>query len=240
MTPQSYPKIDIPAVTLSYVCRAWRDIVTANPSLWSTFFLDIDHIPDAVSSAKVVSATQHMLDASRDHPLDVEMCVDVDGWLHPAVLLLLSQCRRWVRARLHFENTDVLDSEKLKGIEGNLLQLELVSIELAQEFSSEIQLFAVAPRLRHVFLNNVDIPHVLLPWPQIRTFGCGQSYIKEIYDSLRVGKHLREVEITTPTVDQSLTLWHPEQPLYSDLKELSVQFKHEETRHTELLLSALH
>jgi len=188
---------------LGQVCRAWNEIVISHPSLWATFDLNVDFDLDDVSSQTILSTTENMLRASKNHPLDIR--ISVSDHLHPAVLLVVAESQRWIRARLLFNDPRPFwGNGPLKCLEGNVPLLEYIEISASEDLDDDTTLFSVAPRLRHICMEYLDSTQVLLPWSQIRALTYKRGLVQEAAYCLRVVKQLQQLDLYKPIINDLL------------------------------------
>ncbi len=156
------------AITLSHVCRSFRDLVMDSPSLWVTFDVSqFQHLP----STKLLSVC---MARSRNLPLDIRMSFDSGAFScrnernRCYLSILARHSQRWRRFEADFIETDPLES-----------------IHSLQE-----TLNLKVPRLEHLVINsrrprtsdseNVDIEQssVITSWhaPKLRTL-CAFNHL---------------------------------------------------------------
>ena len=234
-------EIEVPAIVLGQVCRAWHKITASHASLWATLELNVGAEADIPSSNKLRTATERLLKASGNHPLDVKIIVEDS--LHASVLLVLAECRRWIRVSFSFgDPVPFLNNDgQLKSLRGNLPMLEQLEIIAPSDINEETNLFSEAPRLRSASIGLLNPSQVSIPWAQIHTLTCVYGYFSEAAYGLHVAKQLKCLELTAFQMDTEKT-WPPEHPVTSHIEQLRLHFRDSDTEDIEkmMLTSTFH
>ncbi|KAI3602176.1 hypothetical protein WG66_002440 [Moniliophthora roreri] len=161
----------LPALDMSAVCRRWRDIAIAYPSLWTNMLLDLDH------SARAVASVQLYLIHSQQQPLSFRVVGPFDGDDNAAreiLISLLDQSHRWLSVDLDAEdieelvtgrNLDVSALRSAHLFEGSFLRLEAFSGTQKLESLSTFAFPKFIPtgaqvnmNLRHLAVQHTDSP----------------------------------------------------------------------------------
>ncbi|CAA7270722.1 unnamed protein product [Cyclocybe aegerita] len=166
----------VPAAVLSRVCRSWRACALESPQLWAT--LPIIRLPNAGSLNATKAMRQRTgileyLSRSDNAPLRFRLSIplpiahDIDTTPFDVVA---QQAERWGEVAISAMITSLLF---LNDVEGRLPLLERLAINITAKTpdSVNIDMFADAPRLRHVSLTgSLDGVSVLLPTDQLVSF----------------------------------------------------------------------
>lgn len=188
-----------PALLLSHVCRAWRDVATGLPSLWSCIFMSIrdeTHMGSRLhQTATMVAKLQHCLIMSKRNLLDIRMVAfkePVTSCL-PLLNLVVAECSRWLRLSMSAVISGSLPSTM------DLSNLTHLTIEDdLQARLINLEMFADAPLLHSVSLDTRCLEKKyfsLLPFQQITSFR-GRCYIQDLLGvQLSLLEHLELLSI---------------------------------------------
>ncbi|KAG7442843.1 uncharacterized protein BT62DRAFT_360073 [Guyanagaster necrorhizus] len=172
------------------VCRLWRSIVLANPSLWASFTIEDS------GSRSLVS----LLDTLLDRSCEVGMTIAIRGsiWREKHVLeRAFCTSHRWKRAWIEFSYMDEVSYDQIRGRLPLLEQLSLSAMMFAEAFSwGDFRVFEDAPRLREVVLG-AGIPpawRLLLPWSQITSLCmCHSVEVADLRAVLSIAPNLQSL-----------------------------------------------
>ncbi|KAJ6501200.1 hypothetical protein C8R47DRAFT_970627 [Mycena vitilis] len=184
---------------LGHISRSWRNIAVDLPTLWSS--VDIyhsEHLPHSMASPLEMIQTQLIRSVNAPLHVNFRWCIDepVDAPLFFDAILPHSN--RW--KSLHFICSQGCYnplSHLLQPARGRLDRLEKLELRVSDGPSAFLPLhndiFSVAPRLRHVILNDIDYPNfslpLIIPWEQIMHYR-GAVSVQELADVLRSAPNL--------------------------------------------------
>ncbi|KAJ6493344.1 hypothetical protein C8R45DRAFT_186017 [Mycena sanguinolenta] len=139
---------------LLHVCSAWHTRVVTAPVLWANLEVDLD-----VPLSRTVDNLSRLLDRSGHCSLALHLTVSTGRFKHS--LELLARCAtRWRIADLHLGNKAC--SLLSRVTEKKFHRLEALAIGGAH--TAHLDLFEMAPNLRHVIISDVDDALPKLPW----------------------------------------------------------------------------
>ncbi|KAJ6464424.1 hypothetical protein C8R45DRAFT_1219908 [Mycena sanguinolenta] len=197
--PPPYP---VPAVaeTLSpaCVCRKWRNIALAIPSLWRAINLTNNGTP--------LEQRAHICDLwlkrSRSCPLSIEFDARGDGDENAAtsavMALIAPHCPRLEHLKL------VVSLDSLNAIESDSMPLlHHLNLELTG-YGPEVS-FGKLPSLRSAVLRKVVALSVLLPWAQLTSLVLDQVYLDECVPILQETSNLIHCELRLYSPAESTT-----------------------------------
>ncbi|KAF7356979.1 F-box domain-containing protein [Mycena venus] len=167
------PPLTVAPLSLMGVCRAWRDIVLATPTLWSTLLIAIHRIPDEMASKSdlVASFIEQWLARAGDCPLslvvDNSMNNDV---LDPSMVIRLREIIHRHSHRLQYLELDSLHEVGELGLastEFPLLQHATLAL-----VPDGLSVFRNAPRLNVLHLPGgiFHTSNLALPWLQLTKY----------------------------------------------------------------------
>jgi hypothetical protein len=220
MIPQL--KMSVPAARLGQVCWAWRSIAQSTPSLWATISLSLRDelaIFEGNLSQRLMSALYHVLKSSANHALDVSIfSVDFEETLHPAVTLLVAECRRWLRADLHFSNPETFCDGRLEALRENLPLLQILGLRSDDYTEDKSHIFSVAPCLHDIHIKTLMPKYIALPWEQLRSATVQEPRPEALSSILKMTPHLRSFRMVSIMRARNIT----PVPIVSDIAQLSV------------------
>ncbi|KAJ7022544.1 hypothetical protein C8F04DRAFT_235740 [Mycena alexandri] len=164
-----YPECSRPTgisspVTLTQICRQWRDIALATPTLWRALYLNFG---SDNSAARQLRELEAWLSRSGCCPMSVQIIIkDVDDSEYK---FSSAQCARWEVLKIS------LPSSYLPVTEASMPLLRQLDLSVDNHpFTSNLILSGNMPLLRSVILSDCAANAVSLPWAQL-TPGVVQS-----------------------------------------------------------------
>ncbi|KAJ7211085.1 hypothetical protein C8J57DRAFT_1400010 [Mycena rebaudengoi] len=156
--------------SLARVCRWWRSVALALPSLWSTVVIDLAGGPEAYP----VRLLEQQLRLSKSWPLNVHFRSTASLFPGSVLLDTLVNCsHRWELADLRLTHPSHLST--LSRIRGRLPLLRSLRIDATTLDKQIYGVFAEAPELHHLTISNPS-QTVALPWTQLRSYtGTGDA-----------------------------------------------------------------
>ncbi|KAJ7885252.1 hypothetical protein B0H13DRAFT_2277894 [Mycena leptocephala] len=143
-------------MTLTQICRKWREIALGTPALWSVLSYD-----DDIRQVHVFNA---WLNRSRSCPLSLNLRRGVRGLdITPVLTAMVPHRARWERLQLDF-----LSQYDLPIFNGPMPLLRYLKLHLHRPPADAIAAVLFdAPLLRTVILNAHATSKVILPWAQL-------------------------------------------------------------------------
>ena len=182
------PSSNKPPWVLGHVCRTWRAVALANPSLWG-------HLPpiclgNSCDAHRIFNCLLTLLDRCSGGPISFFLHYEVaDRKEYPIVDLLVAHCPQWANVSLEVSGITIRQFFK---VEGHLDSLRSLEISLRGRGEPVVNVFESAPWLRTVRVNNLVSPDMLrLPWTQLTSyedrtaFGDGVFKVFGLYSNLR-------------------------------------------------------
>ncbi|KAJ6589372.1 hypothetical protein B0H19DRAFT_1226909 [Mycena capillaripes] len=171
---------------LTQVCRTWRDIALAIPTLWRAIPLSFNDI----NSERQAQIITDWLSRSRSCPLSIRIHEEEYPFLD-ALEAPMRHHARWECIKLN------LSSSKLLALQGSLPLLRHLDLELNDDQSVAIDVVAFRdlPRLRSVVLNDIAASSVKLPWAQLTYLTLNRVYLHECVPVLRQTTNLVHCEL---------------------------------------------
>ncbi|KAJ7368821.1 hypothetical protein DFH08DRAFT_1071450 [Mycena albidolilacea] len=182
--PVFYPSA--PSVAITGVCRAWRDIALATPSLWSTLDVDFDLIPPHVVSVPglVEGFIYRWLDRTGTCPLSLVFDAPARGhgsgrlmrYQEPFPLSRLRSVIHRYSDQVHSLEVDICGRDiralGLDWAEFPLLRRATLFCDHNRDSTLSLPgcVFGNAPRIHHLTLRSSGIPTFPLPWPRLTEF----------------------------------------------------------------------
>lgn len=170
----------LPSMTISQVCRFWREISLNTPHIWQYIHLDDRIRPIRASHIQATTS----VDRSRSLSLDIHINLADSDNLLPLLSPLLAHVRRWKRVTLTGQ-----------------LQEEADFASFSQEGSQ-----AILDNLT-VSINGLDTPiGPQVPTPRIRTFHCSSPL--DLGYTARFHRVAMHAEVFTLPLPQRMTTVH--------------------------------
>ncbi|KAJ7607542.1 hypothetical protein FB45DRAFT_947857 [Roridomyces roridus] len=205
----AYPSPDEPPLVFTRVCRDWRTIALATPTLWRQIRIDVDSDdgPGHLDS-KWVALLDSWLHRSEPHPIDVSIgnrsYTDPDKALVP-VLNRYSDRWRDVELHLPFSHFPLLNIPALP-----LLERLTLSAHGSPDIINPISAFIHAPMLRHVSLEGGIYPSdILLPWRQLTSLEMHGASASDCLDLVRTTPNLQTCVLDIRSASHGLVLAPP-------------------------------
>ncbi|KAJ7677920.1 hypothetical protein DFH06DRAFT_1291302 [Mycena polygramma] len=156
-----------PLPELSKVCSVWRAIIMQTPSLWAAIEINLNEwlLPSVERRARHLLAVA--VERTAAYPLQVKVTATSDPYFGDPGMVLLGQCsQRWQTAYL------LVNSAAFRAISFTKEAFPLLeTLDIHGQFLSRVNIFEVAPRLRHVTLRAYGATEPpSLPWEQLTTF----------------------------------------------------------------------
>jgi hypothetical protein len=169
-------------ILLTHICREWRRIALAFPSLWRAVALSFD------DPARLLSV---VLGRSGSCPLSI--CVDEQngrsgGERVELVSTVLPHRERWQYLSLRLA-TDY------PSIGGPIPLLQHLELKLYDAYGWPRFSFAEAPLLRTAILNNFAVVNVILPWTQLTSLTLENIWLHEGVPILQQAANLVRCEL---------------------------------------------
>ncbi|KIL57597.1 hypothetical protein M378DRAFT_171587 [Amanita muscaria Koide BX008] len=151
------------------VCRQWRTPFLSYPPIWASLTLSDDYFDDKSYAKEVNRRLALYLKRSGGHPLrlDISVWSDYNKAFTMMALEMLSACsHRWQTAK--FELFCDWASHSIHPCKGKLPTLEWLKIRGAVDRNNAWDIFEVAPRLTHAYIEPWAKDYGwILPWTQL-------------------------------------------------------------------------
>ncbi|KAJ7149559.1 hypothetical protein C8R46DRAFT_1309387 [Mycena filopes] len=142
-------------VTLTHICRAWREIALATPDLWRRIQVD----------CALAEQAEAWIARSGSRGL----CIESRGCLRrrhlPVLVAVIPHRARWEYLKLHFHPLTSLS--RIPIIDGPMPLLHHLDISFSQTVPTNLFTFLDAPRLRTVASNYIAAAKISVHWSQI-------------------------------------------------------------------------
>jgi len=179
---------------LSQICREWRGIALATPTLWRAISLSNPSIP----FERQVHLAGMSLSRSRYCPLSLQLD-EVEDTMHVTAALsaVVPHRARWEHLALHLPLSHL---PTIPGPMPLLRHLNLHAIVLEEDYDEEDYddpsftttriAFCEAPLLRTAILNHTAAEHIILPWAQLTSLTLDAVYPRDCVPILRQTSNL--------------------------------------------------
>ncbi|KAK0462409.1 uncharacterized protein EV420DRAFT_1185512 [Desarmillaria tabescens] len=160
---------------LTHVCRRWRGIADALPSLWSGFSIDLD-----ANHPGRISALAAFLRNSRGSPLTFDCIMhDISDYGDTILQLLFHEKHRWESVRILGKGQNLSRFAPIGGRLPMLRYLKLIVIGQPERFVCGA--YELAPKLDNVFIQGVrPVAHSLrLPWAQLTSYFAEEDRLED-------------------------------------------------------------
>ncbi|KAK7028995.1 hypothetical protein VNI00_008920 [Paramarasmius palmivorus] len=164
-----------PALTVSAVCKRWRNISLSVPSLWSSF--EIVLYTWKGHFQKLARLIQLFLDRSKEALLTLVLHLNLvppsEPHLIEVLTTIIQSSERWVSVTMSVGVSEMLHRHIVfSALKNRLPKLEHLQIINAYIYDDdnlrELDCFSSCPALHNVTLRHVDLePILVLPWNQI-------------------------------------------------------------------------
>ncbi|KAJ6524282.1 hypothetical protein DFH09DRAFT_1286434 [Mycena vulgaris] len=174
--------------TLGQICRTWREIALATPSLWRAIRLDYpNQITDTLAGS--LHLIENWLERSKASPLSIALDYYHKSAIAAAIDAVLAHRCRWAEVDLSIPFSDIVS---VSSTPFPLLHtLALRSSDYFPGWGDPIMLFEQAPNLTNVTLpQDFDPFHVCLPWSQITTLRAMCLLEDEVIEILPLARNL--------------------------------------------------
>jgi hypothetical protein len=191
-------------ILLSQVCFQWRIVVLGTPKLWSDITVtSYDWPHDSTDSVDLINLLRTSLERGAHYPLNLSVTLlFMDYMGRPAsskdlLQLLVEHSDRWRDMFLQVHHQiPILDTiRQAKGRLGMLERLDLRFVDDSPEEPAtgdlDLDIFEIAPALRHVRFANLDLPACpKLHWAQLRSFTYQYEPRQDVAAALALMYHL--------------------------------------------------
>jgi hypothetical protein len=187
-------------LSLSRVCKRWRDVTLGMPSLWSSICISYSFLASHLTGL--------YLDRSGAHPLSIGLYESSSLRFRKALELVVAHCGRWDSLYLA-NNSDGIDpGHPLMKVKENLPMLSRLTYFSSSGRQSEIiQLFEGSPNLRSVSFSGTF--NLRSFWHPVQTVECRPFFVYDFMDLLRHASALQSVELDTSRIDSWFYGWRP-------------------------------
>ncbi|KAJ7623480.1 hypothetical protein FB45DRAFT_1061385 [Roridomyces roridus] len=215
------PDPSVTPLVLLRICKQWRQIAVATPTLWSSLFIDFEwfHYREAVDVLFC-----DWISRSGSVPLAIKLH---DGYCVPQKPLDLSQFNRFLLYPAH--------SGKLFPVDGKFPMLRKFIVECQSEAIYDgypARVLAQASLLREVHFLVASWPELVLPWQSIREYTAERISILQSIDVLREGINLTYCHLSLDSVPTITSL-----PPITNLQDLTLLERADE--HSLLIMDLL-
>ncbi|KAJ7510957.1 hypothetical protein B0H11DRAFT_2183669 [Mycena galericulata] len=175
---------------LTHVCRAWRAIALATPSLWRMISFEDDELEPQILNPLVESWLTRSVCSplSIQIPEDSPFNSDLDS-LSLFIDAIIPHRARWENLEAHIYDSD------LRLIAGAMPLLRTLSLTLEPETGDTIPRLLEAPSLRTATLNDAAVPAIVLPWAQLTSLTLQAVQPRECAPILRQTTNLIHCEL---------------------------------------------
>ncbi|KAJ7917683.1 hypothetical protein B0H13DRAFT_319864 [Mycena leptocephala] len=171
---------------LTQICREWREIALAIPTLWSAIPISCSDSPQDFERHDI------WLSRSNFCPLSIEIVEGRYVNCRPENLAaVIAQRARWEQLKIH-----LWAHSSLPTIEGPMPLLRHLDLVLKDHFSTaNVIVCSEAPMLRSVILNDLAASKVILPWAQLTSLTLTTVYPRECAPLLKETPNLVHCEL---------------------------------------------
>ncbi|KAJ6569272.1 hypothetical protein B0H19DRAFT_1232159 [Mycena capillaripes] len=188
--PRSYTNLSGPPL-LASICRAWRHIALNLQVIWSNITVDL-------------IATEPLLQCCLARAGGSLLTLDMDlrGESPERLFNAAAQyCMQWETFRTYLNFPLAFPMNQVEGRILRLRKLVLIAFYDAQNdigTTTPITAFCEAPQLREVYLDEVSLPSIALPWAQFTDITCGRIDAAQIGEMLLETRHLEKLALRWP------------------------------------------
>ncbi|KAJ7779336.1 hypothetical protein DFH07DRAFT_794726 [Mycena maculata] len=214
-----------PLLNVSQVCARWHTIVMETPSFWTNIHFDGGVCGTPSLAKRAMRFLEAGLGRGGNLPLTVVIINDGQLRFHrPALELLVQHSERWKAAVFFCSSTDL---EYFSGLRGRLPRLETLKLDTLGTISEPPSIFAVAPRLRELFVARDLVPHCV---EQLHVLGCKELASDDIAGAVAAMSRLSQgstfqlqfyLDDWTESRSHNVRLAIP--PTSSDVSHLSIE-----------------
>ncbi|KAJ7804398.1 hypothetical protein B0H14DRAFT_2612326 [Mycena olivaceomarginata] len=146
-------------ISLTHICRLWREIAISTPVLWRAVALGYDVEVSSQPQAHIIDL---WLERSGSCLLSINFDIDSDEWVEASKALstVTAHHSRWEYLKLVYEN----DASGLLAIKGSMPTLCHLHLELVE--ANPVS-FREVPLLRSGVLDDIAASSIVLPWAQL-------------------------------------------------------------------------
>ncbi|KAF8198332.1 hypothetical protein K438DRAFT_1967077 [Mycena galopus ATCC 62051] len=179
--------------SLTYICRAWREIAVSTPELWTAIQLPFNDIP----VQQQLHVSDVWLKRSGACPLSIELdgIDDGDEWVDVSKPMQVAPHRtRWEYLKLKVS----LSQFSALGAEGSMPLLRHLNLQISRDSlvpAARDIVFGELPLLRTVALNDIAAARVVLPWMQLTSLTLYRVYLRECVPILQQTSNLVYCEL---------------------------------------------
>ncbi|KAJ6451678.1 hypothetical protein C8R47DRAFT_1229762 [Mycena vitilis] len=160
---------------LTQICREWREIALATPSLWKAIQLTLPDDEPEMSTRRFELSDVWL---ARSHCSPLSFQIHGKGVQADAFRTLAPHCSR-------VESLDVRLDLSLTSIEAPMPLLRHLKVHLRYTPARDVFVCHEAPLLRTAILNDMAAVHVVLPWGQLTTLTLERVFPDECDTVLR-------------------------------------------------------
>jgi hypothetical protein len=171
---------------LTQICREWREIALATPTLWSAIPISCSNSPQDFERHDI------WLSRSNFCPLSIEIVEGRYVNCRPENLVaVIAQCARWEQLKIR-----LWAHSSLPTIEGPMSLLRHLDLVLKDHLrTANVIVCSVAPMLRSVILNDLAASKVILPWAQLTSLTLRTVYPRQCAPLLKQTPNLVHCEL---------------------------------------------
>ncbi|KAK1226655.1 hypothetical protein PQX77_010367 [Marasmius sp. AFHP31] len=220
------PSFPPSSVVLSTVCGRWREVALSTAALWSSISINTSFWPP-LKHEKLFRATQMLISRSKRHPLTIRFR-SFFNHTTDVMKLLIQNCDRWYDVELALSRR-ILGHYVFHDIQGKVPLLKELTLSCSGEgpVDEPLDVFRDAPALRTLRLSSTMVsPKVILPWHQIHSLileGCTNS---QLYSTLLLFPHTRNIEITEVISDEDVSI--PGSSILSNARMLYISINYDD------------
>ncbi|KAJ7087026.1 hypothetical protein C8R43DRAFT_309965 [Mycena crocata] len=183
---------------LASICKAWRDLALELQSIWSR--IRIHPSPKGLASTEDV--LRCWLARAGTHPLELDLqkyCPTSDC---PVFATLLPYSMQWQEFSCRLLSPIPSAIEDIRSRIPTLRKLKVIQ-QRDRTVPTPIAAFSDAPLLREVYLSNVTLQQISLPWMQLTTLEC---YGQDAAQCVQILQHCPNLEsLTADTFHHPIT-----------------------------------
>ncbi|KAK7055836.1 F-box domain-containing protein [Favolaschia claudopus] len=185
---------------LAGVCRTWRDVCLANPSLWATLSIYPTHSWPVDAFLRLLKS---WLDRAGNHPLHLRVFQKEQHFSYATeIYTLVSRYSSTIRTfDVALDQPHSFPNAAFQGCLPLLTKLH-VKIAAVGYRPDRITAFADAPKLREVGLSGASFEWLALPWIQLTKLELASLTVSNCFKILQETTNLQFLTITTLTADR--------------------------------------
>ncbi|KAJ7659347.1 hypothetical protein DFH06DRAFT_1195535 [Mycena polygramma] len=184
----TYPRVPpltgiLSPASLTQICRQWREIALATPTLWRAVSLSFIDIP----FERQIQLIERWFSRSRACPLSIQLIDNADLFSSDNVYSILAAIAAH-RSRLQHMKLH-LSSSHLHVIQGGMPLLHHLDLQIHQKASDESGIdtdaFRHLPMLRSVVLDDIAAANIEFPWGQLTSLALNRVFLYECFPVLK-------------------------------------------------------